>query len=100
MQSKAWPADPLDSFVLSRLEQQGLPPAGAADRRTLIRRAYFDLVGLPPIAEQAREFVNDTSPDAWPKVVDGLLASPHFGERWARHWLDLVRYAETARARV
>src|SRR5205085_5326879 len=73
----------------------GLKPAAPADKRALVRQVYFDLVGLPPTPEEVSAFVNDTSPDAFEKVVDGLLASPHFGERWGRHWLDLVRYAET-----
>ncbi len=95
MQLQTWPAEPLDRFVLSRLEQKDLQPAPPADRHTLIRRAYFDLIGLPPTAEKVQQFIHDPSPQAWTNVVDGLLASPQFGERWARHWLDLVRYAET-----
>lgn len=92
-----WPATPIDHFVLSKLESSGLTPAPDADRRALIRRVYFDLTGLPPSVEQQEAFFKDPSPTpvALEKVVDQLLASPHFGERWARHWLDLVRYAET-----
>ncbi len=90
-----WPASPIDRFILAKLESAGLKPAGPADKRTLIRRAYFDLTGLPPTPEQVQAFVTDNSPKAFEKVVDELLASPHFGERWARHWLDLMRYAET-----
>jgi hypothetical protein len=91
----AWVADPIDQFVLAKLEEKGLAPAARAEKRALIRRAYFDLVGLPPAPEAVEAFVADASPDAFAKVVDGLLASPHYGERWGRHWLDLVRYAET-----
>jgi len=90
-----WPRDAVDRFVLARLEQEGLQPAEQADRRTLIRRAYFDLIGLPPEPEAVDAFVADESPDAFAQLVDQLLASPHFGERWGRHWLDLVRYAES-----
>jgi len=91
----AWAKDPLDNYLLARWEAAGLEPPAAADRRALIRRASFDLVGLPPSAEEVEAFVADRSPHAWETVVDRLLASPRFGERWARHWLDLVRYAET-----
>lgn len=91
----AWPTCAIDRFVLSRLEEKGLKPAGNADRRTLIRRVSFDLIGLPPTPEEVEAFVKDSAPDAFEKVVDRLLASPQFGERWGRHWLDLVRYAET-----
>jgi hypothetical protein len=90
-----WAKDPLDNYLLARWEAAGLEPPAAADRRTLIRRASFDLVGLPPTADDVEAFVADRSPQAWETVVDRLLASPRFGERWARHWLDLVRYAET-----
>ncbi|RYD33305.1 MAG: DUF1553 domain-containing protein, partial [Verrucomicrobiaceae bacterium] len=86
---------PLDAYVLARLERENLTFSPLADRAALIRRAYFDLTGLPPLADQVRDFLNDTSPDAWPKVVDSLLASPHFGERWARRWMDIARYADT-----
>ena len=95
VKNAAWPGDPIDQYILARLESVGLTPAPPADKRTLIRRTYFDLVGLPPEPAAVETFVNDASPDAFANVVDGLLASPHFGERWARHWLDLVRYAET-----
>jgi hypothetical protein len=88
-------AHPVDAFVLAKLGDKGLSPAPWADRRTLIRRAYFDLIGLPPTAEEVEAFENDTSPQAWEKVVDKLLASPHYGERQARYWLDLARYADT-----
>ncbi|MDG2200554.1 MAG: PSD1 and planctomycete cytochrome C domain-containing protein [Phycisphaerales bacterium] len=92
---QAWCRDPIDGFVLSRLESVGLEPAPEADRATLLRRLNYDLVGLPPTAEELAAFESDDAPDAWERVVDRLLASPRFGERWARHWLDVVRYAET-----
>ncbi len=90
-----WANSPTDRFILARLDKEGLKPAAAADKRTLIRRLYFDLIGLPPAPEDVEAFVNDASPTAWESRVDALLASPRFGERWGRHWLDLVRYAET-----
>ncbi len=90
-----WPRQDADKFLLARLEKEGLAPAPEADRRTLIRRLSFDLVGLPPDPAAIEAFVNDTRPDAYERLVDELLASPHFGERWGRHWLDLVRYAES-----
>jgi hypothetical protein len=91
----AWLSSPVDSFVLSRLEAAGLSPAPPADRRTLLRRVYVDLVGLPPTAQEIESFESDRSPDAYARVVDRLLASPHYGERWGRHWLDVARYADT-----
>ena len=90
-----WANNGIDSFVLSRLESRGLKPAGVADRRTLIRRATYDLTGLPATAEEVAAFEGDERPDAWERLIDRLLASPHYGEKWGRHWLDLVRYAET-----
>jgi hypothetical protein len=95
VKSSAWCLSPIDRFILAKLEEKGLKPAPSADRRTLIRRAYFDLIGLPPSPEQVETFVNDKAPDAWPKVIDSLLANPHYGERWGRHWLDVVRYADS-----
>ena len=94
---KDWPRSPVDRFIMAGLDQHGLEPAADADRRTLIRRAYFDVIGLPPSPEEVRQFLDDQEPTpvAFEKVVDRLLKSPHFGERWGRHWLDLVRYAET-----
>ena len=86
---------PIDAFVSARLRSEGIRPAARADRITLIRRATFDLHGLPPTPAEVRAFVADDSPDAFAKVVDRLLASPRYGERWARHWLDLARYAES-----
>ena len=90
-----WANGPIDRFILARLDKEGLKPAAAADKRTLIRRVYFDLIGLPPAPEDVEAFVNDASSTALESRVDALLASPRFGERWGRHWLDLVRYAET-----
>ena len=92
----SWPWTPIDRFLLASLEAKGLRLVGLADRRTLIRRATFDLVGLPPTPEEIDAFLKDESRDAFAKVVDRLLASPHYGERWGRHWLDVVRYADTA----
>ena len=90
-----WPRSGLDRFVLARLEQAELTPAPAAERRALLRRVTFDLTGLPPTAAEAEAFAADTRPNAYEELVDRLLDSPHFGERWARHWLDVVRYADT-----
>ncbi|QJW94327.1 DUF1549 domain-containing protein [Frigoriglobus tundricola] len=86
---------PIDRFIQSKRAEKGLTSAPEADRRTLIRRVYFDLIGLPPTPEEVDAFVADTAANAYEKVVDRLLASPHYGERWARHWLDVVRYGET-----
>ena len=91
----SWAAAPIDAFVLEKLRQAGLEPAPEADRAALIRRASFDVTGLPPAPDAVAAFVNDASPDAWEKVVDRLLADPHYGEQQARQWLDVVRYAET-----
>jgi len=93
--SSGWIRTPVDRFVLAKLEAASLRPAQAADRRTLLRRVTYDLTGLPPTAAELEAFVNDTSPGAYERVVNRLLASPQYGERWARHWLDLVRFAET-----
>ena len=90
-----WPSDDIDRYVLAKLESAGLQPAKPASKEKLIRRTYFDLVGLPPTPEEVQAFADDESANAFEKVVDELLSSPHFGERWARHWMDLVRYAET-----
>jgi hypothetical protein len=91
----AWPRNPVDRFILAKLEAKGLVPSPEADRRTLIRRLSFDLVGLPPGAEEVEAFVADTHPSAYDRLVDRLLASPRHGERWARYWLDVARYADT-----
>jgi mono/diheme cytochrome c family protein len=85
----------IDAFILPDLAKKGLAAAPRADRRTLIRRAYYDLIGLPPPAAEVEAFENDSDPAAWEKLIDRLLASPHYGERWARYWLDLARYADT-----
>ena len=91
-----WPVNEVDHFVLAKLEAAGLASVPVADRRTLIRRATFDLTGLPPTPEEVDAFLADPAPDAFERVVDRLLAAPAYGERWGRHWLDLVRYADTA----
>ena len=91
----AWARTPVDPFILAKIEAAGLQPAAAAGRETLLRRVTIDLIGLPPTPEEIDSFVNDKNPDAWERVVDRLLASPHYGERWGRHWLDLARYAES-----
>lgn len=91
----AWPRNELDRFILARLEMEGLQPSIEADRRTLIRRLSFDLLGLPQTPEEISAFLADASPDAYERLVDRLLASPHYGQRWARHWLDVVHYGET-----
>lgn len=95
VKNSGWPKDPIDNFILSQVEGAGLTPADPAKRWTLIRRAYFDITGLPPNPDQVTAFLEDKSPNAFEKVVDELLASPRFGERWARHWMDLTRYAES-----
>ncbi len=90
-----WPAGGIDRFVLQRLQDAGQTPAPPADRRTLIRRATYDLTGLPPTPEETAAFLADSSPDAFARVIDRLLASPRYGEHWGRHWLDVVRYADS-----
>ena len=95
VKDKAWCRNPIDYFVLANLEQNGIKPAPEADRETLIRRVSLDLIGLPPTLQEVDDFVHDTSPNAYEKVVDRLLASPHYGERQAIHWLDLARYADS-----
>ena len=90
-----WSAHPVDRFILSALEKKGLTPAATADRRTLARRVHLTLTGLPPTPEEIAQFVDDPSPNAYERLVDRALASPHYGERWARHWLDVVRFGET-----
>ncbi len=93
-QDRRWPKNPIDCFVLSKLESINLRPSQEADRRTLIRRATFDLIGLPPTPDDVQRFLADQSPNAFANVVDRLLASPQYGERWGRHWLDVARYAD------
>jgi hypothetical protein len=95
----SWPREDLDRFILAKLETEGLRPAPRADKRTLIRRATFDLTGLPPTPAEVAAFLGDESPDAFARVVDRLLSSPAYGERWARHWLDVVRYADSLDSR-
>lgn len=90
-----WPTGPLDRFVLARLEAADLQPSPEADRRTLIRRATYDLTGLPPTPEEVAAFVSDEAPDAYERLIDRLLASPRYGEHWGRHWLDVARYSDT-----
>jgi Protein of unknown function (DUF1553)/Protein of unknown function (DUF1549)/Planctomycete cytochrome C len=91
----SWPRNPIDAFILARLEATELQPSEPADRATLIRRLSLDLIGLPPTPQDVEAFERDQAPDAYEKLVDRLLASPHYGERWARRWLDLARYADT-----
>ena len=94
VQQSSWPREPLDAFVLHEMESAAVTPADTAARRTLIRRVSYDLTGLPPTPLAVKQFVHDESPDAYERVVDRTLASPRYGERWGRHWLDVVRYAE------
>ncbi|MFN3652527.1 MAG: PSD1 and planctomycete cytochrome C domain-containing protein [Armatimonadota bacterium] len=91
-----WVKNPIDAFVLAKLKANGLSPSPPATRPALIRRAYLDLIGIPPTPEEVDAFVADTAPDAYEKVVDRLLASPHYGERWGRHWLDVARFSESS----
>ena len=89
-------ANPIDRFLEKTRLEKGLNPAPRADRITLFRRAYLDLIGLPPTPAEAAAFLADTSPRAWENLIDRLLASPHYGERWGRHWLDVARYADSS----
>jgi hypothetical protein len=95
IKNRDWVRNPIDAFILAKLEEKGLKPVEPASRQELVRRAYFDLHGLPPTPDEVATFVHDNSPDAWAKLVDRLLASPRYGERWGRLWLDVVRYADT-----
>ncbi|QDU82063.1 Planctomycete cytochrome C [Polystyrenella longa] len=95
VQNLDWIRNPVDAFILNRLEQHEMTPSAPADRAQLIRRVYYDLTGLPPETDEVQQFINDDRPEAYAELVDRLLASPHYGEKWGRHWLDLVRYAET-----
>jgi len=95
VKGQGWVRNDIDRFILSRLEASGLGPAPEADKRTLIRRATYDLTGLPPTAQEVDQFVDDASPRAYARLIDRLLASPHYGERWGRHWLDVARYADS-----
>jgi hypothetical protein len=94
VKNSAWPKSPIDRFILAKLEKTGLEPVNPADKRTLIRRAYYDLIGLPPSPEQVDAFLQDSSADAFAKIVDRLLASAQYGERWGRYWLDVARYSD------
>src|SRR5207253_7650747 len=91
-----WARHPIDRFIAAKLRGLGLAPVGPADRRAPLRRVTFDLIGLPPTPEEIEALLGDASSGAFEKVVDRLLASPHYGERWGRHWLDVVRYADTS----
>ena len=95
VENKTWPTSSIDNFILAQLESKGLRPVGDASRQVLVRRLYYDLIGLPPSPDQLQVALQDDSPDAIENLVDRLLASPQFGERWGRHWLDVVRYAES-----
>jgi cytochrome c553 len=95
VKNENWCKTPIDSFILAKLETAGVQPNPAASKRQFIRRAYFDLLGLPPPPEEVQKFLDDKSDDAYGKLIDRLLSSPHYGERWARHWLDLARFAES-----
>ena len=90
-----WAQSPVDEFILAKLQEKGLTPSPLADKVTLLRRATFDLIGLPPTPQEVQDFLADDSTNAFANVVDRLLASPHYGERWGRHWLDLAQYADT-----
>ncbi len=95
VQNAAWIKNPIDNFVLAKLEAAGMTPNAPAEKTTLIRRIYFDLIGMPPTVRDVQAFLNDNSPDAFAKVVDRLLSSPQYGEHWARYWLDVARYSDT-----
>ena len=95
VKSEAWVKNDVDRFVLARLEENGMTPNDPADKRTLIRRVYYDLIGLPPTDDEVMTFLTDDSPPAFEEVVDKLLSSPHYGERWGRHWLDVARYSDS-----
>lgn len=96
VKDSSWPKSDIDRFVLAKLESKDLHPVKDANRETLVRRAYFDLIGLPPSPEQIDAFLKDTSPEAYSKLIDQLLESPQFGERWGRHWLDVARFGESS----
>src|ERR1051326_9097894 len=95
VKDQSWARTPIDQFILAKLEEKGLRPSLPAAKRTLLRRVYFDLIGLPPTPAEMDAFLEDRSPGAYEKIVDRLLESPRHGERWARHWLDVVHFAET-----
>ena len=95
VKNKEWVRNPIDAFILTKLEDKGLSPAPAADSLSMVRRVYYDLIGLPPTPEEVDAYLNDKSENKYEALIEKLLASPHYGEKWARHWLDLVRFAET-----
>src|SRR5206468_4205083 len=95
VKNRRWTRTPVDHFILAQLEEHGLQPTPPADKRTWIRRATYDLIGLPPAPEEVEAFLKDTSTEAFARVVDRLLASPRYGERWGRYWLDVARYSDT-----
>src|ERR1051326_4866113 len=95
VKNSAWVRTPIDAFVMQKLEEKGLRPSPPIGKAALLRRAYYDLIGLPPSPEEVRKFVEDPAADAYEKLVDRLLASPQYGERWGRHWLDVARYADS-----
>jgi mono/diheme cytochrome c family protein len=95
VRDRAWPRNPIDQFVLARLEHEGIAPSPEASKATLLRRVSLDLTGLPPTPLETEDFLRDNRPDAYERLVDRLLASPHYGEKWARYWLDLARYADS-----
>jgi mono/diheme cytochrome c family protein len=95
VKNKSWARTAIDRFILAKLDEKKIQPNPPADRRVLVRRAYFDLIGLPPATEEIEAFLNDKSPDAYKHLIDRLLTSPHYGERWGRHWLDLARFGES-----
>jgi hypothetical protein len=100
VKNRAWCATPVDAFILEKIESKGMSPSPMADKETLLRRATYDLIGLPPSPQEIEDFLKDESPYAFSKVVDRLLASPHYGERWGRHWLNTARYSDTAGERA
>src|SRR5205085_9611082 len=95
VKNAGWVRNAIDHFILARLEKEGIAPSPEADKVILLRRAYLDLIGLPPTLAEVDAYLNDPSPNAYEKVVDQLLNSPHYGEKWGRHWLDLARYADS-----
>ena len=95
VKNHAWPETPIDAFILAAQEAAGIKPSAPATKETLIRRVTFDLIGLPPTPAEVDAFVSDAAPGAYEKLLERLLASPHYGERWGRHWLDLARFAES-----
>ena len=95
VRNQSWVRNPIDAFVLAKLEGEGIEPSRQADRVTLIRRVSFDLIGLPPTPEEVAQFLADQRPDAYERLVERLLATPHYGEKWARQWLDLAHYADS-----